>query len=553
MTNDDAVAASKLDAFQAELDDSLCTWPAEPTPHTRANAVDQWPKPITPLTQDLIMLPQERGLEAAFVDELGVAQPKGPWTWNGVFYGWVTYSVEASAELADSLPGWSRTGVYEDYFGVTADPQAEPPPKGKVNPLQLLAVLRNFLRAQRGYPRRSGKMRVEAEAQLRTDLARDWSAESSAALARRVVAHPDLHRAQKVPHVLASVISAAQLDQVVKSVRKLTEDNPAGLVTDAVSGLGGVHLAEASDAMREVAAGRMSREEFLGRYGYRGTNEYELAAKPWSEDPTTLERLIDAARNDRSERSGADRDAARARLAKLAGWKWPIVRWQLGQLQTHMRWRENGKIPSAMSAHSIRLVVREAARRLAASGRIDAPDDVYYLRADELVKELNGHALDGLRDAVNRRRETHKLAADFPLPEMIDAHPGRLTVITRERWRELGVLPPAELDTSTPLLSGVGGARGVATGRARIVADPNDVEIDEGDILVAAGTDSAWTPLFLQAAAVVVDVGGPMSHSAIAAREVGIPCVLNVKVGTTRIAEGQQITVDGTKGTVRLA
>jgi pyruvate,water dikinase len=84
------------------------------------------------------------------------------------------------------------------------------------------------------------------------------------------------------------------------------------------------------------------------------------------------------------------------------------------------------------------------------------------------------------------------------------------------------------------------------------VWDPDEVELAPGDVIVARGTDSAWTVLFYQADAVIVDIGGAMSHSAIAAREIGIPCVLNVKDGTTRIREGQRITVNGTTGMVTL-
>ena len=86
-----------LTRFQERLDDELCTWPDRPALHTRANAVDQWPKPITALTQDLVALPQERGLGVAFSEVLGVAADHGPWTWNGVFYGWYTYAVEPAA------------------------------------------------------------------------------------------------------------------------------------------------------------------------------------------------------------------------------------------------------------------------------------------------------------------------------------------------------------------------------------------------------------------------------------------------------------------------
>ncbi|MDT7666231.1 MAG: pyruvate, water dikinase, partial [Pseudonocardiales bacterium] len=173
--------------------------------------------------------------------------------------------------------------------------------------------------------------------------------------------------------------------------------------------------------------------------------------------------------------------------------------------------------------------------------------------------------------AVARRRRTLELSAQLRIPEMLDVEPGRLAEIGPARWKAMGVLPPkppvdaggvggAGVDGADGAggvrvdseLVGVGGSTGVATGRARIVYDPNEVELMEGDVIVARGTDSAWTPLFFEAAAVVIDIGGPMSHCAIAAREVGIPCVVNVKTGTEHIAEGQRITVDGGAGVVRL-
>jgi hypothetical protein len=246
VADDQLVAANRLDTYQERLDHALSTWPVAPALFTRANAIDQWPKPITPLTQELIALPQERGLEDAFVSELGVSKPSPPWTWNGVFYGWVTYGVEPSAELADNMPGWSRVGIYADYFGVSPDPDAPPPPKVKVNPLALAGVGRNFVRALRGYPRRSEQMRADAERQLREDLARNWSEVTDSVLAERIAGHLPLHRAQRVPHALASVISAALFEQVAGAIGKLAGDDGPALVSDAVSALGGIHLAEAS-------------------------------------------------------------------------------------------------------------------------------------------------------------------------------------------------------------------------------------------------------------------------------------------------------------------
>jgi phosphohistidine swiveling domain-containing protein len=553
--------AASLISAQGQLDDEMCTWPTAPALHTRANAVDQWPRPMTPLTQDLIAAPQERGLGRAFGPELGTAPEGEPWTWNGVFYGWFTYGVGPAAEMADNLPGYSRLAVYSDYFGVEEDPGAQAEAGGGAGPLAVARIGRNFVRAMRGYPRRAERMTELARLRLDADLRRDWSNETDEELARRLRDHLGEAVEFRVPHVLASVISAPLFQKVTESVRRLVPDGGGALVLEAVSGLGGIHLREAARAMGEVAGGRLSREAFVDRYGFRGANEFELAALPWRDDPATLDRLIEAAAAERPEVATGQRARARVRLRAAAGVRWPLLRWKLGMLETHMRWRENGKVPMVLATHSMRLLTREAGRRLVERGRLGCADDVYYLRLSELVGELSGDPAADVDTAVARRRRTLELSAQLRIPEMLDVEPGRLAEIGPARWKAMGVLPPEPPAAATGgaggvgvagELVGVGGSTGVATGRARIVYDPNEVELHDGDVIVARGTDSAWTPLFFEAAAVVIDIGGPMSHCAIAAREVGIPCVVNVKTGTEHIAEGQKITVDGGAGVVRL-
>ena len=106
---------------------------------------------------------------------------------------------------------------------------------------------------------------------------------------------------------------------------------------------------------------------------------------------------------------------------------------------------------------------------------------------------------------------------------------------------------------SGDVLVGNAGSSGVARGRARIVMDPADaLNLEPGDVLVAPLTDPAWTPLFLPAAAVVVNVGALMSHAIIVSRELGIPCVVAVEGATEKIPEGAMVEVDGTAGTVTL-
>jgi len=542
----------ELTTYQEQLDDEMCTWPSVPTLYTRANAVDQWPRPLTPLTQDLIAAPQERGLDRAFADELGTAPKSPPWTWNGVFYGWFTYGVTSAAEMADNLPGYSRAAVYSDYFGVSEDPDA-PAQKaaGGGGILAVATIGKNFVSVMRSYPKRAAAYTEQAREQLAKDLATDWTAQPDDVLAARLGAHFEEHVEMRAPHAEASVVAAPLFQNVGDAVRKLDPENGDALVTAALSGLGGIHLQEATRAMGQVANGSLTREAFLDEYGFRGTNEFELSADPWRDDPATLDKLIAAAAVERDHATAERRDAARATIRKLAGWRWTMLGRMLGMLETHMRWRENAKVPNVMSTHGMRLICREAGRRLAERGRIAVADDVWFLRLTDLIGELSGLATPDVQESIERRRRTHKLAADLPLPEMLDVRPGLVEAIGPDRWKSMGVLPPTP-PAADGALRGAGGAPGTVTGRARIVEDPNDVEFEDGDVIVAVGTDSAWTPLFFQAAAVIVDVGGPMSHSAIAAREMGIPCVVNVKNGTTRIAEGQTVTVDGSAGTVTL-
>jgi pyruvate,water dikinase len=104
--------------------------------------------------------------------------------------------------------------------------------------------------------------------------------------------------------------------------------------------------------------------------------------------------------------------------------------------------------------------------------------------------------------------------------------------------------------TGDRVLRGIGVSPGQATAPVQVVTDPYAPGLEPGEVLVAHTTDPAWTPLFLTASAVVIDLGGPLSHGAVIARELGIPCVINVKHASTQLASGEVVTVDGTAGEV---
>lgn len=246
------------------------------------------------------------------------------------------------------------------------------------------------------------------------------------------------------------------------------------------------------------------------------------------------------------------RDRATGRLLRrLRGVRlvlfWRLLRWA----RRFAPLREDALADVGLGWPIVRRMLREVGRRLVEAGSLEQPDDVFFLRWDEL-------------DQIAQRLDTNQPIADQ-----------RAIVRERQRtWdRQRVVAPPVALPlkgaatffgidfTSTlparaeqadaATISGIGTSPGHVTGPARVIRGPEEFnQMQAGDVLVAKITTPAWTPLFARAGGVVTDVGGPLSHSSIVAREYGIPAVLGTGVATERLRSGQTITVDGDAGTV---
>ena len=182
----------------------------------------------------------------------------------------------------------------------------------------------------------------------------------------------------------------------------------------------------------------------------------------------------------------------------------------------------------------LRNLLRELGRRLAKSGVLDDADDVFYL----LVDELDALPADPAALVARRRAEQIRLADVVPPP------------VFSGDWRATpdvaAVLIPGQS------LTGVGVCGGRVRGRVRIVRPDTIDGLEAGEILVAEVTDVGYTAAFSYAAAVVTELGGPMSHAAVVAREFGIPCVVDVQDATRRLPPGALIEVDGTRGTIEV-
>ena len=542
----------------ATLDDELCTWPAEPRLYTRANGADQWPDPVTPLTQTAVVAPQIRSLPTTFTDVLGLIERVPVVDCAGVFYGFVAVGLEPTLRMADVMPGWSAQAVGEQYFGLPPDPDCAEP-RGGGSPLQVAAVGTRVVRAMRRYPRDARA--YEAENRLRWDHARalDWTTVTDSELVAELAFYAVNAPRWRVPLLVSNMIAASAYEQLVKfATRTSGEDGPA-LAARAMSSIGGIHTSDAMAALGRVADGSMTLDAWRAEYGFRGPIEYELASRPWGENDEYLERLVEQARSRRDEHDDSDeRDAAvaRAQLRADAGRRRPVLAGLLRSLEHHLRWRENTKVPEVLGVARLRLAAREATRRLVDRGAIDEPDDGWFLTFDEVVADVVQTAPPDRRDEVARRRGVHEGARALELPELFLAAPGSVDVVPDERIRALGLLPPAPADepgtAGSSGLHGLGTSPGTVTAKVRVVTDPFAADLEPGEVLVARTTDPAWTPLFLDAAAAVIDLGGPLSHGAVIARELGIPCVINVKEASTRLATGQTVTVDGARGEVEL-
>jgi pyruvate,water dikinase len=293
---------------------------------------------------------------------------------------------------------------------------------------------------------------------------------------------------------------------------------------------------------------------FLGRYGHRAVAEIDLGMPRWSDDPAHILgvlanylRLDDPGQAPDLLFSKAARDAESQteRLVAAAGERGrlraALVRAALKRTRMFAGLRELPKYHIVEALAAVRRQLQAIGTGLASAGSITAADDIFFLDLAEVRDGLAGkqlhHVVTQRREAyaqeLGRRRIPRVLLSDGTEPEALQAGvPGA----------EAG---PAGLLTGTPA------SAGTVTAAARVILEPQGAHLEPGEILVAPSTDPGWTPLFLTAGGLVMEMGGPNSHGAVVAREYGIPAVVGVPDATTLLATGDSVTVDGAAGTVR--
>jgi rifampicin phosphotransferase len=322
-------------------------------------------------------------------------------------------------------------------------------------------------------------------------------------------------------------------------IGRLVMDTPSHLLANAY------RSASLPPALQQGLAG------FLRAYGHRAVAEIDLGAPRWSDDPThilgvlanylrlTDPNLAPDTQFDRARREAEAMAQELTRRARRKGWLYERqVRFLLRRVRELTGTREYPKFCIILQFARLRVLLKPVGEELARAGRLAHADDIYFLTVPDARTGLVGQ---DLRSLVRERRDMYER-------EVGRRHIPRVLLSD-------GVEPVAALPASAGganALLGSPASAGRITGRARVILNPAGARLDPGEILVAPSTDPGWTPLFLTAGGLVMEMGGSMSHGAVVAREYGIPAVVGVHGATERIATGRLITVDGSNGVVTI-
>jgi phosphohistidine swiveling domain-containing protein len=523
-------------------DDPLTIVSPPDTRWTTANTGDQMPGVLTPLTITLTAEPAELGILRAFaylgvLPDSEVRMPRHRHDYSlGFFYGQCAANVKVIRRLFDLTPGTSGAAYEEQMFGGEGLGESERLSRARYPivavkmPLALLTVPRRLrnLRAQL-QPWWTGTVRAMPTATFEQARAACLDGEAKMNLV--------------TPYVwfatMAAQLAYGRLCQVVAA------SGNAGLETTVCGGYGTEELEMATDFWA-MSRGRITKDEFLGRHGWTVPHGMEIAEPSWRERPEALDGLIKSYTRLPDEddptlvsrRRGDEREAAEAKILRdLPAWRRPDARLVMHVANEYMQLRTIQKACNAVTWDVMRASARRLGVLLHEQRVLDDPDDVFQLTAGELLGPL---LPPNAKELAAARRAQHEQYLGYRLPVFWTGNP---EPIVEEERRE---------DAATLRLEGMGVSAGVVEGPVRVVSSPTDADVQPGEILVCGTTGPSWISLMVVAAGMIIDVGGPVSHGAIVARELGVPCVINTIVGTTSLRTGQHVRIDGTAGIVEV-
>ncbi|MFB4346783.1 phosphoenolpyruvate synthase [Bacillus sp. BR_7] len=291
---------------------------------------------------------------------------------------------------------------------------------------------------------------------------------------------------------------------------------------------------------------------FLNKYGMRCSGEIDITKTRWSEKPTTIIPMI--LNNIRDFEAGASKQKFEKglqealnkeeelldRLQQLPDGKQKVeeTKRMIRNIRNFIGYREYPKYGMINRYFIYKQALLKEAEQLVQSGVIHEVDDIYYLTFEELHEVVRTKKLN--YELIHKQKNDYKLYEKLTPPRIMTSDG---EIITGKYKRE---------NLPVDAIAGLPVSSGLVEGRARVILNMEDANLEEGDILVTAFTDPGWTPLFVSIKGLVTEVGGLMTHGAVIAREYGLPAVVGVENATKLIKDGQRIRVHGTEGYIEV-
>ncbi len=545
-------------------------WPVDNKPskrwpiYSRGNIGEVYPNVVLPLEWELGGLASERAWRTAaaeigfaFEDDYDDDDDDDDFVVIGIFGGYAYFNASLMRLLGVRTPGLGPDVIDTQFLGDADVPDYEPRP-GDKNLRATVKVIRTAIKTMRAKSvplvdemrRRADRYRAEAPPMdasndalwryITDGLAREW----------------EFAVGSHVVNTMQATIAAGGLTDLCE--KHLGNPNLAVTLT---TGIGDVVSAQPAMEMWKLANETSAADydaafaTFIERHGHRGPNEFSLLGQDWAAFPELAHAAIDNMRGvdpDRSpiaqqQRMAAERlEAVEEAKAKL-GWRGRRLEKAIENTALWSRAREDSKNQVIRGNQLARHAFLELLRRARENGGVEDQVGPLLLVIDEFHAYLEDPP--SMVATIEARRADYLHLKGLQPPFAFDTSSTGNAPPPISTWESRH--SDGEAASAGTVLRGGPGAPGVARGRARVVTDPSDPSaLQPGDVLVAPLTDPAWTPLFVPAAAVVVEVGAAMSHSMIVSRELGIPCVVGVDGATQSIPDGAEVEVDGEAGTV---
>ena len=429
--------------------------------------------------------------------------------------GWPALSVDLLVSQVAQIPGMDPSAFSEQFFGEAAE--VAPAPAR----VRAKTALRMAIRAPLNLALLQRRLRAASVASRQRWLRDAWGP----------AVNPMAVLTEAATRFGETMVVHSMQTNVCQNLYQAVERVAGGRAIELVSADGGLPEAHLATDLWLLAHDQLSLECFLHRYGFHGPDEGELAAASWRQNPEPVlqvARALTGCDDSRDPRAALDRRCAKRReaQARLAASLPRSRRWAVARLIAMTRHavlgREIGKVAFLQDLD----VIRHAMSLL-------GEDAVWHT-----LDELTATASLGATDVLARQRIRSQFAAHEPSLLFVE---DRVEQATGGDQR------------SQSTIAGIAASPGRASGRARVVTSPAaNAVLGDGDVLIARTTDPSWVTTFMTVAAMALDVGATMSHAAIIARELGIPCVIGTGNGTEVIPDGALVEVDGSQGTVRI-